>query len=82
MTSADFCRERGWKVGDIIRCEYASGRYRILRITAIGEKLVLGCTYIKRWGWTTERIRRIEDTANEQWEEGDWLIGETTGKGE
>lgn len=40
MTDADLCRARGWCVGDLlwgVEC----GRSAVIRLTAIGERLVL-----------------------------------------
>ena len=58
-TSADICRANGWTVGDLLEGEDKVCRDRI-RLTAIGEEIVIACWQFEDLPESPERITRLD----------------------
>ena len=65
-TSAELCREQGWVAGDLLCCadSQSTGRARFVRLTAVGEKLVLGRPVS---GNGTEGAEEVVELLPESW---------------
>ena len=68
MTDADFCRHHGWKAGTVLEAA-ANGHCFQIRITAVGEGLVLGRRITNDYG-----PDNFEGLVYEDAPEGTWLL--------